>query len=219
LPTLDNCIGGLAPGNLVILGARTGAGKTTVATDWSLSAAKAGRSTVYIALEQPRIEIFLSLLQKTSGILPAEAREGLVDPDTLNRALEPMKSLPLVIESGGFTLRRLTTLIRRAHLVHRSEVVVVDYLQLTSNRLHGQTRATELAGVSAELKRLALDLNHADPRALEVLPRIGPSRAAAIVRAREEAEFASVEELARVRGIGPKTIEGLAGWVEVGGAR
>lgn len=76
-----------------------------------------------------------------------------------------------------------------------------------------------LRGPARLLFGLALDLNHADPRALEVLPRIGPSRAAAIVRAREEAEFASVEELARVRGIGPKTIEGLAGWVEVGGAR
>jgi competence protein ComEA len=65
---------------------------------------------------------------------------------------------------------------------------------------------------------LTLDLNRADAKALEVLPRIGPSRAAAIVRAREEAEFASVAELARVSGIGPKTIAALSGWVDVGGA-
>ena len=63
---------------------------------------------------------------------------------------------------------------------------------------------------------LTLDLNRADPKALEVLPRIGPSRAAAIVRAREKAAFTSVDDLTRVRGIGPKTVRGLAGWVGVG---
>jgi hypothetical protein len=75
-----------------------------------------------------------------------------------------------------------------------------------------------LRGPARLLFGLTLDLNHADPEALEVLPRIGPRRAAAIVRARERAAFSSVAELARVRGIGAKTIEGLAGWVTVGAA-
>lgn len=75
-----------------------------------------------------------------------------------------------------------------------------------------------LRGPARLLFGLTLDLNRADAKALEVLPRIGPSRAAAIVRAREEAEFASVAELARVSGIGPKTIAALSGWVDVGGA-
>jgi hypothetical protein len=65
---------------------------------------------------------------------------------------------------------------------------------------------------------LTLDLNHADPKALEVLPQIGPRRAAAIVAARDEAAFTSVADLARVWGIGSKTIEGLSGWVGVGGS-
>lgn len=75
-----------------------------------------------------------------------------------------------------------------------------------------------LRGPARLLFGLSLDLNHADPEALEVLPRIGPRRAAAIVRAREQAAFSSVAELARVPGIGAKTIEGLAGWVAVGEA-
>jgi hypothetical protein len=76
--------------------------------------------------------------------------------------------------------------------------------------------SARLRGPARLLFGLTLDLNRADPRALEVLPRIGPIRAAAIVDARQAAAFTSVADLARVRGIGAKTIEGLSGWVEVG---
>ena len=82
-----------------------------------------------------------------------------------------------------------------------------------------QARADRrLRGPARLLFGLTLDLNRADQRALEVLPQIGPRRAAAIVDARAEAEFASVAELARVHGIGVKTIAGLEGWVGVGGS-
>jgi hypothetical protein len=80
------------------------------------------------------------------------------------------------------------------------------------------TDGKRLRGPARLLFGLTLDLNRANEQALEVLPRIGPRRAAAIVHAREEAAFTSVAELARVRGIGAKTIEGLSGWVGVGGS-
>jgi competence protein ComEA len=82
----------------------------------------------------------------------------------------------------------------------------------------GASPARTLRGPSRLLFGFTLDLNRADAKALEVLPQIGPSRAAAIVAAREQARFASVEDLVRVRGIGPKTVRGLAGWVSVGEA-
>ncbi|MCH7709981.1 MAG: DnaB-like helicase C-terminal domain-containing protein, partial [Myxococcales bacterium] len=159
IPDLDQAMGGFAPGRLDIFAARSGYGKTTVLCDFALNAAEDGRSVGYIALEQPRLEIFLSLLQKQTGLLPAEVREGLIEPQQLTDAIAPLKTLPITIESGGFNLRGLTMLIRRLHLVRKVELVIVDYLQLVANRLHGQSRATEVAGISAELKRLAIELN------------------------------------------------------------
>ena len=156
---LDRAMGGgFRPGQLVVLGARTGSGKTTKAEDFGIGAALKGRSVGYLSLEQPRLEIFFGLLQKCSGIAPAVAREGL-DRERLKPALEQMKALPIVIESGGFNLRSLSALIRRVHLSHKAELVIVDYVQLVSNRLPGQSRATEVAGVSSELKRLAIELD------------------------------------------------------------
>jgi competence protein ComEA len=75
-----------------------------------------------------------------------------------------------------------------------------------------------LRGPARRLFSLPIDPNLADAPTLETLPGIGPARAAAILRERERAPFASAQELARVRGIGPRTLERLAGLVDVGGA-
>ena len=58
-----------------------------------------------------------------------------------------------------------------------------------------------------------LDVNRAPAASLEVLPGIGPARARAIVRERERGPFRTVADLQRVHGIGPRTIERLAGLV------
>lgn len=61
-----------------------------------------------------------------------------------------------------------------------------------------------------------VDLNHADVAALDALPGVGPSTAAAIVAHREaNGPFASVDELEEVRGIGPAKLEALRGLVTV----
>lgn len=57
----------------------------------------------------------------------------------------------------------------------------------------------------------ALDLNHASAAELQQLPGIGPTLSARIVAGRP---FASVEELRRVKGIGPKTLENVRPFVK-----
>ena len=60
-----------------------------------------------------------------------------------------------------------------------------------------------------------LDLNRASAESLDVLPGIGPARAAAIAAERAQLPFRRVEDLRAVHGIGPRTIAGLEGWVSV----
>jgi tRNA threonylcarbamoyladenosine biosynthesis protein TsaE len=75
-----------------------------------------------------------------------------------------------------------------------------------------------LRGIARWLDDGAVDLNRASAALLQRLPGVGPVRAAAIVEARSEAPFATVRELERVRGIGPRTRSGLEEWVFVAGA-
>lgn len=76
----------------------------------------------------------------------------------------------------------------------------------------GEWLGPPLRGPARLLFGRTLDVNHADPRALESLPRIGPSRAASIEAARRMLPFSSLDDLQRVSGIGPRTVEGLEGW-------
>ena len=77
-------------------------------------------------------------------------------------------------------------------------------------------RAPLLTVAGALLFGQMLDLNAAPETDLTSLPGIGPTRAAEIIRTRCEWPFSAVEDVVRVPGIGPKTLEGLVGWVRVG---
>jgi competence protein ComEA len=85
----------------------------------------------------------------------------------------------------------------------------------------GHTRAVSCAGgaplrgPARLLYGLPLDPNAADAASLEVLPGLGPGRAAAIVAERERAPFAGVADLARVPGIGPVTLARIAPFLRV----
>lgn len=64
-----------------------------------------------------------------------------------------------------------------------------------------------------------VDVNRAGVAELQSLPGIGPALAERIVAAREEQMFSSLDDLARVRGIGSATIERLRGRATAGRGR
>jgi competence protein ComEA len=70
------------------------------------------------------------------------------------------------------------------------------------------------SSVSAAGERI--DVNSASVGELTELPGIGASKAAAIIEERELAPFKSVDDLARVRGIGEATLGELRDHVRVG---
>lgn len=63
-----------------------------------------------------------------------------------------------------------------------------------------------------------IDLNRATAADLQRLPGIGPKLAARIVAGREKQPFRKVEDLRKVSGIGPKTLEKLRPYITVGEA-
>lgn len=77
-----------------------------------------------------------------------------------------------------------------------------------------QHRAERVAALGA---KLPLDLNRATAAELAQLPLVGPARARAIVAHREGAgPFRRVEDLRRVRGIGPVIFEAIKDLVTLG---
>jgi len=56
------------------------------------------------------------------------------------------------------TLNEVVMTVRRMVLSQKVRFAVVDYLQLVENRIKGEARHIEVAGISRGLKRLAMDL-------------------------------------------------------------
>lgn len=62
----------------------------------------------------------------------------------------------------------------------------------------------------------AINLNTADKAVLESISGIGPAKADAIIKYRDEhGSFKSVDELLNIKGIGPKMLENIKGQVEI----
>ena len=97
--------------------------------------------------------------------------------------------------------------LRRRHVAVLLEVLVFGVLSLSAvGRLPRSTPAPPAAATTAP-PPLAVDLESDPPARLELLPGIGPTRAAAIVRERiRNGPFGTAEALVRVHGIGPDTV-------------
>jgi competence protein ComEA len=75
--------------------------------------------------------------------------------------------------------------------------------------------ALPLAAAAADGTRI--DLNSATLEQLEALPGVGPSKATAIVEERKKQRFSSVDDLERVKGIGPSVMAQVRDHVTVAG--
>jgi replicative DNA helicase len=157
-PRLDDLVGGFRPGNLVILAARPGIGKTALAAHFAAHTAKKGR-VLFFSLEMAESELAERLLCAAGSVHLKNMREHrLSDRERveLDRVQARFEKLDLVIDdTPGQTLLSIRGAVRRE--VARSEValVVIDYLQLLTLGYKAESRFVEVSTISRELKELA----------------------------------------------------------------
>ncbi|MBN9653749.1 helix-hairpin-helix domain-containing protein [Halobacillus sp. GSS1] len=115
----------------------------------------------------------------------------------------------VIKEAGGMTENADMTSVNLAQRIQDEMVIFVTSVtsaQSTSNE----------SGEGDTLSGEKLSINRASASEMETLNGIGPSKAASIIKYREEnGPFTSVEDLVNVPGIGEKTLEGLKEWITV----
>lgn len=160
IPLLDHLLRGLKSGQMWVVAARPGVGKTSLGLQIALQAASAGHPSLLFSLEMSSTELGIRLLSNVSGV---EITGGMTDAEqhAVALAAKRISSLPIVIDDvpGGLGAAELRSRTRRA--VHRRgvELVVVDYLQLmhTADRKNS-TRDREVAELSRAVKIMAREL-------------------------------------------------------------
>ena len=166
LPTgfsmLDQYIGGLNKSDLILLAARPGMGKTAIALNMALTAAKkSGKTVVIFQLEMSKEQLATRLLSNEALVDSKKLRMGNLDDDDWQRmagATQVLQGLPILLdENSGITVPEMKAKCRR--LGGNLGLIVIDYLQLMHAPKHTDNRVQEVAEISRSLKIMAKELN------------------------------------------------------------
>lgn len=162
LTDLDALTRGFQPGTLVVIGARPGMGKTSLATHITLHAARGGRTVAAFSLEMSNDELFVRQLAATAQIDSHRVQSGYIGErewGRLSQAIGTLAELSIFAdETPGIATFAIKSRLRRLKAERGVDLVVIDYLQLLSAPGKRETRALEVAGMTTALKSLAREL-------------------------------------------------------------
>lgn len=161
---LDQKLGGLHPSDLLILAGRPSMGKTALALNIAINAAKAGARVFFPSLEMSAEQLGLRALADFANVSGDRLRKGMVtrqELHTVEDARDHFRSLPISIDdTGGIHIAKLCARARRQHRKSGLDLIVVDYLQLiTTDAGKGGNRVQEVSQITGALKALAKELN------------------------------------------------------------
>ena len=160
---LDELTGGLHPGQMVILAARPGAGKSTLALDLARSASiRHGLTSAIFSLEMSQLEITMRLLSAESSVPLSHIRSGRMSDDDWGRIATRMAAIsaaPMYIDdSPNLTIMEIRAKARRLKQRNDLKLIVIDYIQLMTSGKRVESRQVEVSEFSRQIKLLAKEL-------------------------------------------------------------
>lgn len=173
---LDQYTTGWKPGQMIVLAARPGQGKTALALTFAQHAVreryseeqdawvKPGTPVGFFSLEMTNEQLMLRLLASHAGERLQSIRQGTLDDHSLQNlrlVAGDMAEWPLFLDDSSFlTINQLRGKARRMKDKNKIELLVIDYLQLlrSDSEQAKDNRQNEVAEISRGIKGLAKEL-------------------------------------------------------------
>ena len=160
---LDHLTNGFHPGQMIIIAARPGVGKSTLAMGIAAHAAiHHHQAAVIFSLEMSKTEITMRLLSAQAQIRLASMRSGsMTDQDwsKIVRRISEISDAPLFIDdSPNMTMMEIRAKARRLKQRNNLKLIVLDYLQLMTSGKKVESRQQEVSEFSRQMKLLAKEL-------------------------------------------------------------
>lgn len=161
---IDAVTNGLHPGQMIIIAARPGIGKSTLATDFLRSCCVQNKKAgVIFSLEMSKTEIVMRILSAEANIRLTDMRSGKMDDrdwSNLARRMSEISNASLFIDdSPNLTMMEIRAKARRLKQKNDIQLIVVDYIQLMTSGRKFENRQQEVSEFSRQLKLLAKELN------------------------------------------------------------
>lgn len=146
--------GGIRPGNLFVVGARTSVGKSSLLFRFAESAMSAGKRVLFISAEMLSKELgYRFAASYTRTKLKIVRRLSLEGFKAVKESADIIRNWPIFIDdSGRISMAAIESHINRV----APDVVVIDYLQRFKVDGKSETRASFFSDVANGLKSLAL---------------------------------------------------------------
>lgn len=159
---LDRYVGGFGKGNLVIVGARPGVGKTSFCLNLGTNIAKKTKKAVcFFSLEMSSEELVSRVISSEAMVLSERLRNGQLDKndwENIANACSALSETDIYIDdTSNISLTGMKAKLRR---IKNLGLVVVDYLQLmeSETKRRDGSRVNEIGDISRGLKLLAKEL-------------------------------------------------------------
>lgn len=161
---LDRILVGMGKGDLIIVGARPGMGKTSFAMNIATNVAKkTGLSVGVFSMEMSSVQLAMRMLSGEAAVESGSLRTGkLSDEDWSKLAAASAELSECNIYIDDRTDNTVATMKAKLQRIRNLGLVIIDYLQLmqpdkTSAR-RSDSKANEVAEISRGLKLMAKDL-------------------------------------------------------------
>jgi replicative DNA helicase len=160
---LDRLCGGLTNGELTIVGARPGQGKTALVVSLIRNLVKQGVSCGMFSLEMTKHELVQRLASQESHVFAYKIKQGNLNPydkNAINEAVYKMKSWPIKINDEGLlNISKIRTKATMWKNKHKVQVIFIDYIGLINSVNPKETNRVNIIGeISRGLKLLAKEL-------------------------------------------------------------
>lgn len=159
---LDNLLGGLEGGDMIVIGARPAVGKSALVTQITSNLAKQGKRIGFYNLEMQNKQVYERFVASESGIPLTRIRRAnyfLGDEkerfEKANEYLEQSDNI-VITSSGAKSVSDIKSESR--HMDY--DIIIIDYLQLLkADTTYRGNRAAEVGEISRAIKNLAMELN------------------------------------------------------------
>ena len=158
---LDAKIGGLSRSDLILIAARPGIGKTSLALNIASHVAlKEKKGVAIFSLEMSGEQLVSRMISSLALVDSSRLRTGDIRPDEWTRLAEAVSILgdsPMKIDdNAGVTVQEIKAKLRREKDIG---LVIIDYLQLMRSGSRSENRVQEVAEISRSLKIMARELD------------------------------------------------------------
>lgn len=201
-PSIDKMLLGLQPGQLILIAARPGMGKTALALNWAVAAAKQTDMAVAVfSYEMMYAELSMRLLASEACVDARKLKTkefNEMDLRSISGAIQKLSNLKLFInDSGATNLMDIRSYCRKLKAEQGLAMIIVDYLQIMPMHVKKQNREQEIAELSRGFKMLANELE-IPVVALSQLNRTAASRTDRRPQLQDLRESGSLEQDANI---------------------